>query len=178
MDRAVYKVPVSQAHPQHADNSVLHWDIEPRRPSSQCFQAMLYLTDAGIGEGCFECVPTLFRELECYLDGHPGPLIDVALDMRGHESVQVPAKAGDLVIWSARLPHRGAQNYGPRPRLSLPVTMFPEDTEDRQQRITCWREKRAPAYWRGWRGQIDPEAGEPARLTALGRRLVGLERWD
>lgn len=84
----------------------------------------------------------------------------------------------DLVIWSARLPHQGGRNRGTRPRVSQAVSMHPEGSEsEREARIACWREKRAPAWWRGWKRQVDPEPGQPAELTALGRRLVGIDRW-
>jgi hypothetical protein len=178
MDRAVFKVPSSDAHPRHVDESVLHWDLDPRVSSSTSYQGMLYLTDAGPGEGTFQCVPSIFQELDRYLDSHPGPVIDVPVDLREHEAVEVPMRSGDLVIWNARLPHHGGPNRGPRPRVSLPITMHPEGSDaERQERIECWRQKRAPAWWRGWKGQVDPEHGQPADLTQLGRRLVGVEAW-
>jgi hypothetical protein len=48
---------------------------------------------------------------------------------------------------------------------------------ERQERIECWRQERAPAWWRDWKGQVDPEPGAAALLTPLGRRRVGVDRW-
>ncbi len=136
------------------------------------------LTEVACGEGSFECVPSIYRDLDRYLYTHPGPVLGVPVDLTGQDVVEVPARPGDLVIWSARLPHQGGRNRGAWPRVSLAVSMYPEGTDaDRQERIECWRQKRAPAWWRGWKGQIDPEPGEPAELTSLGRRLVGVDRW-
>jgi ectoine hydroxylase-related dioxygenase (phytanoyl-CoA dioxygenase family) len=178
MDRGIFKVPQSEAHPDHVDESVLHWDLDPRAASSSTYQGMLFLTDVARGEGSFECVPSILAELDRYLYTHPGPVLDVPVDLTGHDVVEVPARAGDLVIWSARLPHQGGRNRSAQPRVSLAVTMRAEGTDaERQERIECWRQKRAPAWWRGWKGQIDPEPGEPADLTPLGRKLVGVDRW-
>jgi hypothetical protein len=178
MDRGIFKVPESEAHPDHVDESVLHWDLDLRATSATTYQGMLFFTDAARGEGSFECVPSIFRDLDRYLREHPGPVSDIPVDVAGHGVVEVPARAGDLVIWDGRLPHQGGRNRGVRPRVSLAVSMHPEGTDtDRQERIECWKRKRAPAWWRGWKGQIDPEPGGPAELNPLGRRLVGVDRW-
>ncbi len=158
MDRGVFKVPRSDEHPFHVDESRLHWDIDPRTPSSRTYQGMLFLTDATRGEGSFECVPSIFRELDRYLDAHPAGALDVPVDLAGHRVVEVPVRAGDLVIWSARLPHQGGPNRGARPRVSLAVRMEPEGSDaDREERIASWQQRRAPAFWRRWKGQVDPE---------------------
>ena len=178
MDRGVFKVPLSKKHPAHVDESVLHWDADPRRATSYTYQGMLFLTDVGCGEGAFECVPSIFRNLEQYFVAHPGPAVDAPVHSAGYDVVQVPARAGDLVVWSSRLPHHGGRNHGQRPRLSMALAMRPEGSEDqRSHRVECWQQRRAPRWWRGWRGQIDPEPGPPARLTPLGRRLLGVDRW-
>jgi len=38
-------------------------------------------------------------------------------------------------------------------------------------------DERAPSCWRPWPRQIDPEPGAPAKLTPLGRKLLGIDRW-
>lgn len=178
MDRGIFKVPESERHPAHVDESALHWDLDLRAASATTYQGMLFLTDAVSGEGSFECVPSIFRDLDRYLHEHPGPVLDVPVYVAGYGVVEVPARAGDLVIWDGRLPHQGGRNRGVRPRVSLAVSMHPEGADaDRQERIECWKRKRAPAWWRGWKGQIDPEPGEPTELTPLGRRLAGIDRW-
>jgi hypothetical protein len=178
MDRAVFKVPHSLAHARHVDESVMHWDLDPRTPRATTYQGMLFLTDVAHNAGAFECVPSIFRKLGRYLEEHPANPLDAPVDLAGQEVMQVPVRAGDLVVWNARLPHHGGRNLGKRPRVSLALSMFPEGSEiERQERIECWSQRRAPPWWRGWRGQIDPEPGEPAILTPLGRRLAGLDRW-
>lgn len=178
MDRGVFKVPLSEQHAAHVDQSVLHWDIDPRDSSSGRYQGMLFLTDVAPGEGAFECVPSIFRDLERYLRAHHEPLIDAPVDIAGHDVVEVPARAGDLVIWSSRLPHHGGRNYGRRPRVSMALTMYPEGSDaERRERVECWQQRRAPVWWRGWKGQLDPEPGLPAVLSPLGRRLLGIEPW-
>jgi hypothetical protein len=139
---------------------------------------MLYLTDTGAGEGAFECVPSIFRDRDAYLAAHQGALVEMPVDVGDRTVVEVPARAGDLVVWSALLPHHGGKNRGKRPRVSLALTMVPEGSdEEREERVRCFHAQRAPAWWRGWRGQRDPEAHGPRPLTLLGSRLVGLSRW-
>jgi ectoine hydroxylase-related dioxygenase (phytanoyl-CoA dioxygenase family) len=178
MDRAVCRLPASDDHPEHVDRSVIHWDLDPRTAPVPTIQGMLFLTDTPADQGPFECVPGLFADVDRWLGDHPHHALGAPIDLEGHETVPVPVRAGDLVVWDARLPHRGAPNRGHAPRLSLPITMWRVGSEeDRSERIRCWRQRRAQGSWRDWPGIVDPEPGEPAALTQLGRRLVGLEDW-
>lgn len=86
---------------------------------------MLFLTDAARGEGSSEYVPSIFRNLDRDLLEHPGPVLDVPVDVAGHGVVEVSARAGDLVIWDGRLPRQGGRNRGRQPRVSLAVSMHP-----------------------------------------------------
>jgi ectoine hydroxylase-related dioxygenase (phytanoyl-CoA dioxygenase family) len=91
-------------------------------------------------------------------------------------------RAGDLLIWNRLLAHGNGRNVGARPRLAQYLTMYPaaDDEGQRQERIACWREGRAPG---GWEREI-PERYRgcerhrvPAELTPLGRKLLGLDLW-
>ena len=93
----------------------------------------------------------LFEELPAWLAEHPKLDLEAPIDLAGHEVVSVPVRAGDLVIWDSRLPHHGGPNRGLAPRLSVPISMWPEGGEqERSERVACWEQKRAPACWRGW----------------------------
>jgi hypothetical protein len=95
----------------------------------------------------------------------------------------IEGKAGDIILWSTKLPHGTATNSSNRPRIAAFVTMepLPEDAELRESvkasMRTWWLTKRAPDYWRGLPGQIDPEPGAPALLSELGQTLIGVHPW-
>ena len=97
--------------------------------------------------------------------------------------VQVPAKAGSLLIWHRALPHGNGRNTSDKPRLAQYMNFYPVpepmDEARRKERITLWRERRAlgRAAWpgdpRGW----EAENYGPAELTDIGRKLLGLDLW-
>jgi hypothetical protein len=64
MDRGIFKVPRSEAHPDHVDESALHWDLDLRAASATTYQGMLFLRDAARGEDSFKCVSSIFRNLD------------------------------------------------------------------------------------------------------------------
>lgn len=176
MDRASFKPPLSSAHPRHRQETELHWDEDPRANVARSVQGLVYLTDVGLGDGGFECVPSLYRELPEWLARHPEAKKP---DVRGRELLEVTGSAGDVIIWSSKLPHRGGVNRGSRPRLTFYVSYTREGSEqERAERVSLWQQKRAPATWRGWVNQPDPEPGPPAALTPLGRRLLGADRYE
>jgi hypothetical protein len=179
MDRTGFKPP-ARGHPKFNRSSSIHWDDKPRErlddPSLRV-QGMLYLTDTPAEQGAFECVPSLFPGALAWLAAHPKA---DAPDATGQPLVKIPGKAGDLLIWNSLLPHRGGKNEGPTPRLTQYIAMFEAGSRGQtaEQRVALWRDKRVPEGWRSWPATVrDPEPGPPAQLDALGRKLLGLDRW-
>jgi hypothetical protein len=95
------------------------------------------------------------------------------------KTTQIEGKAGDVILWSTRLPHGTAANLSKRPRVAAFVSMQPpaDDAQLREAMKTWWLTKRAPEYWRGLPGQVDPEPGVPAVLSELGLKLIGVLPW-
>jgi len=139
----------------------IHLDEDPDT-GPRVYGGLVYLTDAPAERGAFCCVPSLRGTREGF--GSPP-------DLDGHEIVPVPGRAGDLVLWDIRLQHGNMANRDRSPRVVQYVSMFPHgawrDTPEDHQRL--WREGR------DWQDEKGPPDHEPAELTALGRRLVGLD---
>jgi Phytanoyl-CoA dioxygenase (PhyH) len=177
MDRTGFKPP---ARGKYDRDSSVHLDDHPRErltDRSLRVQGMLYLTDTPAGSGAFECLPSFLPLTLPWLAAHPG--LD-SPDYTGHALVQVPGKAGDLVIWNSLLPHRGSKNRGATPRLTQYISMFEAGGRKltAEERVALWRGKRVPKTWRDWPATVrDPEPGAPAVLDALGRKLLGLDAW-
>ena len=135
----------------------IHHDVEPHDPP-EALAGLVYLTDTPPERGAFRCVPGILREWDAWLARHPTAGVEV-VDPEGHEVVAVPGRAGDLVVWDARLPHANGENLADAPRVVQYVTMFPHGSwgDEPQHHVDRWREN-----------------GQP-ELTPLGRRLVGLD---
>ena len=98
----------------------------------------------------------------------------------------IPLREGDLLIWHIGLPHGNGFNETDRPRLTQYVLMYPTHPQDvtLSARIQAYREHSGPLAHespdpfpgdpRGW----ERRHGRTARLTPLGKRLVGVCRWD
>jgi ectoine hydroxylase-related dioxygenase (phytanoyl-CoA dioxygenase family) len=103
--------------------------------------------------------------------------------MTGLEVKKVAGKAGDLIIWHSLLAHGNGRNASDRPRLAQYITMSPsreKNEEERQRRIRGWQERLPPigsAFPGDPRG-VEQKHGRTARLTDLGKKLLGLERWE
>jgi hypothetical protein len=141
----------------------IHLDEDPDT-APEVYGGLVYLTDAPAERGAFCCVPSLRGTREGL--GSPP-------DLDGHEIVAVPGRAGDLVLWDVRLQHGTLANTDSAPRVVQYVSMFPHgawrDTPEAHQAL--WREGR------DWQDEQGPPDHEPAELTALGRKLVGLDRY-
>lgn len=184
LDRACMKPPRHPDHPEWDHAGFIHWDVDTRKLSSIPFgvQGVLCLADTAAGQGGFQCVPGMHRNLAEWIKAQPRNRNPRVPDLAGREVVAIPARAGDLIIWDRLLPHGNGRNLSDRPRLAQYLTMFPAaelDERQRQRRIRQWQ-KRLPPTGAAFPG--DPRRKEQreyrtAELTELGKRLLGLEQW-
>src|SRR3569833_1171456 len=174
MDRIGFVPPLRAGE---VETCQLHWDMAPRGPS--VYQGIVYLTDVTADRAPFTAAPRIFENLADWLAAQPEGFDFSEVDFSNEPTVAVEGKAGDLIIWSSKLPHGPGANHASQPRVMQAVSMFPPANADwtREEQIGWWQTKRAPPWWRDVPGQADPEPGPPATLTEHGQRLVGLKSW-
>ncbi len=182
MDRIGFVPPWREGDP----GPRMHWDNDPRMPARN-YQGIVYLTDAPPERAPFCTLPAVYQDLQRWLSDKPAEWSHRSADFSAWEMTPVPGNAGDLLIWDARLPHGPGYNRSLSPRLMQAVSMLRAPRQGggwpgvrdwpKDEQIEWWQSKRAPPWWRNVPLQTDPEPGPPAELTALGRRLVGLEDW-
>jgi hypothetical protein len=196
IDRVGLKPPVSPAHPEYDHRGMIHWDTDMTRYPDITFgvQGVLALTDTEPNMGGFQCIPETYQNLEEFLKTQPREKIESRNpDYTGYTITKPRLAAGDVLIWTTLLLHGNGHNVSDRPRLCQYISMNPapeaggarnarmEDTEaQRQSRIECWRQNTHPAY-RAFPGdprQIEERRTEPAQLTDLGKRLLGIDPWS
>jgi Phytanoyl-CoA dioxygenase (PhyH) len=169
--------------PGYAEPYGIHWDHDPHDAEKRMFQGVVGLTDTATDQGGFRCVPSLYRDREAWphkpitaADGEKNWLADV----EGREIVYVPARARDLILWNPLLAHGNSKNLSSRPRMAFYVLMGRADRWDEQApqtSVASWRTGQCVPWWRGRPGYERVEPWPPAKLTELGRKLLGLEEW-
>ena len=180
MDRVSYKPPASEATRDWHEAGV-HWDCDPWATNSLGIQGLVYLTDTGEDQGAFCCVPEIYRHLDDYRRTHEKdehrrqPVFDASMVQA------VAGGAGSLVVFNRLMPHSSLLNRSGEHRFVQYVAMSIAGGETaRSQRVTEWQEKMPPEW--AIRQQVPnqqiPEPGERARLTPLGRKLVGVDTWS
>ncbi len=158
----------------------LHWDISLDDPSRFMVQGVLYLSDTAANQGAFTCVPGFHRRIAEWLEtlsDEDDPRTRMQAEF-GHLATPIAGREGDLVIWNSLLPHGSSPNSAERPRIVQYITMTPardDDESHRQSRIEGWRE-RLTGLGKN-RKEKEHLEGETARLTPLGRKLLGVDRW-
>ena len=163
----------------------IHWDADTSAtPLPVNVQGVLSLVDTAPEVGGFQCVPELFRTLEDWIAAQPPDRDPFKPDTTGFETKFVPTKAGDLLIFNSLLAHGIKPNTSQdRVRVAQYVSMYPADeanAESRERRIRSWRDREHP---KGVAFPGDPRAWEkeryePAELSELGERLLGLRSWN
>jgi Phytanoyl-CoA dioxygenase (PhyH) len=178
-DRGSFKVP-SSYHESGFEMNPVHWDGDPRVTEELGVQGLVYLTDTPAEQGAFAMVPDLYRSLDDWLAPGRTNAEVRRPDVSGYPLVPVGGEQGTMVLWHRKMPHTSLANNSDRPRLVQYVAM--NHLGDEAARLRNGRDclvKRPPAWAIRQKvpGQMDPEPGPPVQLTALGRRLAGVDPW-
>ena len=183
IDRVNMKPPRREDFTQF-NTGFIHWDIDTRNltfplPKPRRVQGVLYLADTEADQGGFQCVPSIYRDFEQWLRAQPDDRHPTLPDVTGHEIVPIPGEAGDLLIWDVLLAHGNGQNYTSQPRFAQYISMTPaQPGVRRESAVETWRNRTGssdvPQDPRGWEAKA---SAEPAALTGLGRKLLGLDPW-
>jgi hypothetical protein len=170
---------------QRPFSGFIHWDADTTLdPLPVNVQGVLSLVDHEPEMGGFQCVPELFRTLEEWRKAQPADRDPWKPDTSGFEVVPVMPKAGDLLIFNSLLAHGIRPNVSKdKVRIAQYISMTPADESRddlREIRVRSWREMEPP---QGFAFPGDPREWEkkncsPAKLTALGEKLLGLKRWS
>jgi hypothetical protein len=180
INRCLFCPPIHSVRPT-ISHGTIHWDTDPRTKGPASLQAVVLLTDVGRYAGGFQCLPEVYQNLDAWLERYASrddfDFFNPGLNYC--RTTQVEGKAGDVILWSTKLPHGTATNLSNHPRIAAFVTMQPPTDYARLRELlqTWWLTKRAPDYWRGMPGQVDPEPGAPAVLSELGLKLIGALPW-
>ncbi len=164
---------------------ILHWDTNLEPPIEFWVQGVLYLTDTAANQGAFSCVPGFHRRLEAWLKDLPAEANPREQDLESLGAKPIPGAAGDLIIWHSALPHGSSPNTATHPRLAQYITMFPSQGYDeaaRNRRVKAWRDRLAGLVIevtgkKTWelRNEKEHQSGQTAKLSPLGRKLLGLD---
>lgn len=181
INRCIFRPP---RHPEWPtiSRSNIHWDTDPRPVRPASLQSVVLLTDVERNGGGYQCLPNIYQNLEAWLErnasGSDFDFFNPGLN--DCETIQIEGKAGDVILWSTKLPHGSAANLSHRPRIAAFVSMQPSafGAELCASMKNWWLTKRAPDSWRGLPGQLETEPGAPAVLSELGLRLIGVLPWD
>jgi hypothetical protein len=181
IDRANLNFPVRPGFPF---KGFIHWDYDPET-KPQNVQGVLALADqTDENMGGFQCVPELYRTYDTWKLSQPADRNRFQPDITGLELVKVKLEAGDLLIFNSTLAHGIRPNLSEsKVRIAQYISMMPAQEENealRQWRITSWRDRQAPE---GYAFPGDPREWEKhhaqtAELSPLGKKLLGLERWE
>lgn len=185
IDRVNLKPPRHPDHPDYDHKGFIHWDVDTSvLPQSFGVQGVLCLADTDADMGGFRCIPGFHENLEAWVATQPPDRNPRVPDLTGLNVVPIPGKTGDLIIWHKLLAHGNGQNISDRPRFAQYISMFPVPADSealREERVTCWRDRTHPpgkTYFPGDPRRVEPQFGKTAELTPLGRKLLGLDRWE
>jgi len=182
IDRANLNFPI---RPGFEYKGFIHWDYGPDT-KPQNVQGVLALADQTDQEmGGFQCIPWLYKNYDTWKLSQPEDRNKFQPDISGIEDkiVKVSLEAGDLLIFNSTLPHGiRPNNSKDKVRIAQYISMMPaqeDDTDLVNWRINSWKNRIAPEGYafpgdpRNW----EQEKYETAKLSKLGEKILGLEKW-
>ena len=182
IDRANLNFPI---RPGFEYKGFIHWDYDPDT-KPQNVQGVLALADQTDQEmGGFQCFPWLYKNYDIWKLSQPDDRNKFQPDISGIEDkiVKVSLEAGDLLIFNSTLPHGiRPNNSKDKVRIAQYISMMPaqeDDTDLVNWRINSWKNRIAPE---GYAFPVDPRNWEQekyvtAKLSKLGEKILGLEKW-
>lgn len=180
IDRANLNLP---ARPDFEFKGFIHWDYDPET-NPQNVQGLVALNEqTNPNVGGFQCIPELYRNYETWKKSQPADRDRFKPDVSGFDLTKVKLDEGDLLIFNSKLPHGIRPNISRNQvRMAQYISMMPAENEDQEMRnwrISSWKNRIAPD---GYAFPGDPRNWEQnkyqtAKLSPLGRKLLGLDLW-
>lgn len=165
-------------------NGFIHWDVDTSlTPLPVGVQGVLSLMPQDKETGGFQCVPDLFEHFDEWVGTQPADRDPMHPDMTGLDVENIDMNPGDLLIFNSMLAHGVRPNHSvDRPRMAQYISMHPAEpnnSSEREERIRLWRERSHPLRdaFPGDPRQWEKEHATTAKLTNLGKKLLGLEAW-
>ena len=189
LDRANMKPPTRSQNPEWNNYGMIHWDVDTsQQPIPFGVQGVLYLTDTAENQGGFQCIPRFHHTFYDWVKSQPVDRNPRVPDLNGLDVKSIAGQAGDLLIWHRLLAHGNGHNAATQPRLAQYITMSPINTKLKKntplfqqrcaERIEAWRQRRPTSGWPGDPRDWEHHNCQPAQLTSLGRKLLGLDMWE
>jgi len=182
IDRANLNFPI---RPGFEYNGFIHWDYDPDT-KPQNVQGVLALGDQTDQEmGGFQCIPWLYKNYDTWKLSQPEDRNKFQPDISNLENkiVKVSLEAGDLLIFNSTQPHGiRPNNSKDKVRIAQYISMMPaqeDDTNLVNWRINSWKKRIAPEGYafpgdpRNW----EQEKYKTAKLSKLGEKILGLQKW-
>jgi hypothetical protein len=165
-----------------------HWDYNPwllvqdmKQGITPNYQGLVAFADQDTATGCHLTLPGCTRFLEQWCrENTPPPIAGTSrISIRPkhddpilHHMQAIPIRQGDLLIWSGGQLHSTVPNRNAAMRLHQYISMYPgEDITSFYATQQRWHPGKVFSEYR------DAFAIERIELSALGRKLLGLENW-
>ena len=185
IDRANLNPPNKAAREAGSDQGFIHFDVDPsQRPFPISVQGVLSLKKQGGEIGGFQCVPSIFREIDTWWEKQPEGSVPFMPDVTDHAIENIELDVGDFLIWNSLLAHGVRPNRSvDQVRMAQYISMLPADFANeplRKARIKTWAEQTHPngVAFPGDPREFERKNYEVAMLNPMGRKLLGLDPWD